>query len=103
MVASKQSIWTPLYSPYFFKVEVYPENYGEHIMSIVPAEPITGAAEHEIAGRSLTWWGMIFFIASEALIFANLIAAYLYLEFGVTARACSGSCPMVSIWISLSR
>lgn len=26
------------------------------------------------------WWGMIFFIASEALIFANFIAAYLYLE-----------------------
>src|SRR5437588_2633665 len=49
-------------------------------MSTVPAEPITGAAEHEIAGRSLNWWGMIFFIASEALIFANLIAAYLYLE-----------------------
>ncbi len=49
-------------------------------MSTIPAEPITGAAEHEIAGRSLNWWGMIFFIASEALIFANLIAAYLYLE-----------------------
>jgi len=49
-------------------------------MSTVAAEPITGAAEHEIAGRSLNWWGMIFFIASEALIFANLIAAYLYLE-----------------------
>ena len=42
--------------------------------------PITQVAEHEIAGRDLAWWGMIFFIASEALIFANLIAAYLYLE-----------------------
>ncbi|HJT56205.1 MAG TPA: cytochrome c oxidase subunit 3, partial [Ktedonobacteraceae bacterium] len=31
-------------------------------------------------GKSIAWWGMIFFIASEALIFANLIAAYLYLE-----------------------
>ncbi len=31
-------------------------------------------------GRSLEWWGMSFFICSEALIFANLIAAYLYLE-----------------------
>ncbi len=31
-------------------------------------------------GRSLGWWGMIFFIASEALIFANFIASYLYLE-----------------------
>ena len=49
-------------------------------MSTVQAGPITGAAEHQLAGRSLNWWGMIFFIASEALIFANLIAAYLYLE-----------------------
>ncbi|GCE04294.1 cytochrome c oxidase subunit 3 [Dictyobacter aurantiacus] len=30
--------------------------------------------------RSLNWWGMVFFIGSEALIFANLIAAFLYLE-----------------------
>lgn len=31
-------------------------------------------------GRTMEWWGMILFIASEALIFANFIAAYLYLE-----------------------
>jgi cytochrome c oxidase subunit 3 len=43
-------------------------------------DPLTGAAEHQVAGRDINWWGMIFFIASEALIFANLIAAYLYLE-----------------------
>jgi cytochrome c oxidase subunit III len=49
-------------------------------MSTVQGEPITAAAEHEVAGHGLNWWGMIFFIASEALIFANLIAAYLYLE-----------------------
>jgi cytochrome c oxidase subunit 3 len=50
-------------------------------MSVVHgADPLTEAAEHEVAGRSNAWWGMIFFIASEALIFANLIAAYLYLE-----------------------
>src|SRR6266516_3079236 len=48
-------------------------------MSTVQGEPIT-AAEHQIVGRSINWWGMIFFITSEALIFANLIAAYLYLE-----------------------
>ncbi len=37
--------------------------------------------EHgEAGGRSVNWWGMIFFITSEGLIFANLIAAYLYLE-----------------------
>ncbi len=50
-------------------------------MSVVHGEPPTAAAvEHQIEGRSLQWWGMIFFIASEALIFANLIAAFLYLE-----------------------
>ena len=49
-------------------------------MSTVQGEPITAAAEHEVAEHGLNWWGMIFFIASEALIFANLIAAYLYLE-----------------------
>ena len=30
--------------------------------------------------RPLSWYGMIFFIASEAVFFANLIAAYLYLR-----------------------
>src|SRR5438876_5624094 len=49
-------------------------------MSTTQGEPITAATEHQLAGRSLGWWGMIFFISSEALIFANVIAAYLYLE-----------------------
>ena len=50
-------------------------------MSVAHGEPpVAAAAEHKIEERSLGWWGMIFFIASEALIFANLIAAYLYLE-----------------------
>ncbi len=44
------------------QVEVLEEGYGEE------------------SGRSMQWWGMILFIASEALIFANFIAAYLYLE-----------------------
>lgn len=43
-------------------------------------QAITGVAEHQVAGRDINWWGMIFFISSEALIFANLIASYLYLE-----------------------
>ena len=30
--------------------------------------------------RGLGWYGMVFFIASEAVFFANLIAAYLYLH-----------------------
>jgi cytochrome c oxidase subunit III len=49
-------------------------------MSTVQGDPVVAAVEHEVAGRSFGWWGMIFFITSEALIFANLIAAYLYLE-----------------------
>ncbi len=50
-------------------------------MSIAHGEEITVLEEHgEPGGRSLGWWGMIFFITSEALIIANLIASYLYLE-----------------------
>ena len=50
-------------------------------MSIAYTGEVSTAGEHEeLQGRSMNWWGMIFFIASEALIFANLIASYLYLE-----------------------
>jgi cytochrome c oxidase subunit III len=46
---------------------------GEHL-EVLEEEHSTGS------GRTIEWWGMILFIASEALIFANFIAAYLYLE-----------------------
>lgn len=50
-------------------------------MSTAHGEQVRVLHEHGAEpGRSLNWWGMIFFISSEALIFANLIAAYLYLE-----------------------
>src|SRR5947209_20522951 len=50
-------------------------------MSLAHGEGVRTLEEHgEAPGRSLAWWGMIFFITSEALIFANLIASYLYLE-----------------------
>ncbi len=50
-------------------------------MSIAYTGEVSAAGEHEeLAGRGINWWGMAFFIASEALIFANLIASYLYLE-----------------------
>jgi heme/copper-type cytochrome/quinol oxidase subunit 3 len=50
-------------------------------MSIAYTGEVSAAGEHEeLAGRSMNWWGMAFFIASEALIFANLIASYLYLK-----------------------
>ena len=41
----------------------------------------TGAhAEAKAQGRPFGWYGMVFFLASEAFFFANLIAAYLYLR-----------------------
>jgi heme/copper-type cytochrome/quinol oxidase subunit 3 len=52
-------------------------------MSIARGEHLELAEEEhgvEVTGHSMEWWGMILFIASEALIFANFIAAYLYLE-----------------------
>jgi cytochrome c oxidase subunit III len=50
-------------------------------MSLAHGEHLVGAEEgHGTgSGRSMEWWGMILFIASEALIFANFIASYLYL------------------------
>ena len=50
-------------------------------MSAAHGEQVRVLEEHGAEpGRSMEWWGMMFFIGSEALIFANLIAAYLYLE-----------------------
>ena len=50
-------------------------------MSVARGEQVHISEEHgEEGGRGINWWGMIFFITSEALIFANLIASYLYLE-----------------------
>ncbi len=36
--------------------------------------------EHKPVARGLGWYGMVFFIASEAVFFANLFASYLYLR-----------------------
>lgn len=50
-------------------------------MSVAHGEQVRVLEDHgQESGRSMNWWGMVFFISSEALIFANLIAAYLYLE-----------------------
>lgn len=50
-------------------------------MSTAHGEQLRVLEEHGQEGtRSLGWWGMVFFICSEALIFANFIAAFLYLE-----------------------
>jgi cytochrome c oxidase subunit III len=40
------------------------------------AQPV----EHAIKTRGIGWYGMVFFLASEAFFFANLIASYLYLH-----------------------
>ncbi len=50
-------------------------------MSVAHGEQVRILEEHgEEGGHGIDWWGMIFFITSEALIFANIIAGYLYLE-----------------------
>jgi len=50
-------------------------------MSVAHGGQVSSIEEHGAeGGHSINWWGMVFFICSEALIFANLIAAYLYLE-----------------------
>ena len=50
-------------------------------MDVTHGEQLRTLEEHgEGEGRGINWWGMVFFITSEALIFANFIASYLYLE-----------------------
>jgi cytochrome c oxidase subunit 3 len=50
-------------------------------MSVAHGEQVRVLEDHgQESGHSMNWWGMVFFISSEALIFANLIAAFLYLE-----------------------
>jgi len=50
-------------------------------MSVAHSGQALVLEEHGQEGeRGLNWWGMMFFLASEALFFANFIAAYLYLE-----------------------
>jgi len=50
-------------------------------MNVAHSGQVLVMEEHAPDGeRGLYWWGMMFFLASEALIFANFIATYLYLE-----------------------
>ena len=49
---------------------------------VSPAETHTEGEEHK--SRSYGWYGMVFFLASEAIFFANLIASYLYLRIRAT-------------------
>lgn len=49
-------------------------------MSAVISPTETHAEGEQQTGRSFGWYGMVFFLASEAIFFANLIASYLYLR-----------------------
>lgn len=49
-------------------------------MTAAVHETVTQQEEPKHAPRGLGWYGMVFFIASEAVFFANLFAAYLYLR-----------------------
>lgn len=53
-------------------------------MSAVISPSETHAEGEQRAGRSFGWYGMVFFLASEAIFFANLIASYLYLRIRLT-------------------
>lgn len=48
--------------------------------SVAHAQPYEHAEATTTTARPIGWYGMIFFIASEAVFFANLIASYLYLQ-----------------------
>lgn len=53
-------------------------------MSAVISPTETQAESEERKSRSFGWYGMVFFLASEAIFFANLIASYLYLRIRLT-------------------
>lgn len=48
--------------------------------AVISPEATTQQPDHAEEGRPYAWYGMVFFLASEAVFFANLIAAYLYLR-----------------------
>ncbi len=48
--------------------------------SVSVAQSHEHAESEATTARPLGWYGMVFFIASEAVFFANLIASYLYLR-----------------------
>ncbi|HEX6544038.1 MAG TPA: cytochrome c oxidase subunit 3 [Ktedonobacterales bacterium] len=55
--------------------------------AISPTETHEEGERH--TSRSFGWYGMVFFLASEAIFFANLIASYLYLRIRVTGGGAS--------------
>ena len=55
---------------------------GTHELTIaetgMPGEVLP---EHQVGPRSFSWWGMVWLIATEATLFALLLASYFYLRF----------------------
>jgi heme/copper-type cytochrome/quinol oxidase subunit 3 len=55
---------------------------GTHELTIaetgMPGEVLP---EHQVGPRSFGWWGMVWLIATEATLFALLLASYFYLRF----------------------
>lgn len=58
-------------------------------MSAVISPTETHAEGEQHTTRSFGWYGMVFFLASEAIFFANLIASYLYLRIRITGMGAS--------------
>lgn len=54
-------------------------------MAAMGAHATAHSTEMSIGGRSMEWWAMATFIASEAIFFATLISSYLFLRFSLPA------------------
>lgn len=53
------------------------------VLTAEAAHPAEGAIPRHAAGSAMPgWWGMVLLIATEAMLFGSLIAAYFYLRFG---------------------
>jgi cytochrome c oxidase subunit III len=52
-------------------------------MAAMGAHTTAHSTEMSIGGRSMQWWAMATFIASEAIFFATLISSYLFLRFSL--------------------
>jgi heme/copper-type cytochrome/quinol oxidase subunit 3 len=50
------------------------------VTTIAPPSP-TALPEHSSGPRAFGWWGMVWLISTEAMLFATLIASYFYLRF----------------------
>lgn len=60
----------------------------------------TREAESHPGGRSINWWAMATFIASEAIFFATLISSYLFLRFSLPQWPPKGT-PHLTLTVAL--